>query len=754
MSPDVSAAVAESHPSWARAEILRLTHAGILVFLTAVEEAQARGIRGWMRDAAAVDAQAQSLLRLITPGAYHWPAGSVQMPLDAALGDAGLTTVHRIVTDLLPHDMPQHAISSIEGSEFIALSGPEAISPTQQQQIWDRCGASDIALGVEGRPLEANRCADGRLATVIAPEIPSTAWFHAITRAERVDPRALLVVTCSDESASASMQAFAALLDQARQAMKAEGGHPTCVVNERSKTGRVVPPDGHILAPRITAPSDIHFIKRWNGDNRRYVREHYWKATQAARCNVARAADLLLSLDRDRYARASDLVRLAELGGGQRLFDDFSGAVCFEPGFYEFELPSQTGDKAVDDLGAKLRAYFDAKLDEMPFDRPLLRRRMFSNSLVLLRGDAYYANLKQVPPWERAKDYMQEATALEDLFRGLLSEPTLKGAVSACMTGGSGTESAWKLLLGAMDQARNLGLILLSVASHRWRDSRRPTVDHVLLTEATKLVKAYYAVLLGDTELDGTDLAQTIITGAGRAFSELRTLRLDEEQRATNADWYDPEMPIRNWREADSPYENLQLALLALERAGDGRTAALGLFWGGVELPIVASVAADLLNRRLATWGFLSRGRYSSSATQEDGFFCDLSTSRWRDIEDLGRSGTTKTLILDDNALSGGTLESARDLLVRAGVREVETWVVRFSGERREGQMRMVKGGMVEPAYLANRLNGFLGETPYARSYSRKRYESPVGVFNTARSRILRYLHNNSFASKFEREGF
>lgn len=68
--------------------------------------------------------------------------------------------------------------------------------------------------------------------------------------------------------------------------------------------------------------------------------------------------------------------------------------------------------------------------------------------------------------------------------------------------------------------------------------------------------------------------------------------------------------------------------------------------------------------------------------------------------------------------------------------------------------MRMAQGGIVHPAYLRERLNGFLGETPYARSYSRKHYQSPVGVFNTARSRILRYLHNNGFASIYEREGF
>ena len=93
-------------------------------------------------------------------------------------------------------------------------------------------------------------------------------------------------------------------------------------------------------------------------------------------------------------------------------------------------------------------------------------------------------------------------------------------------------------------------------------------------------------------------------------------------------------------------------------------------------------------------------------------------------------------------------------MLIRSGVRDVGTWIVRFSGERREGQMRMRGGGIVQPSYLQERLQGFLRETPYARSYSRKQYQSPSGVFDTARARMLRYLHNNGFASVFDREGF
>lgn len=756
MSPGYSAAVVAGTAN-ARAEVAGLTAAGILVFLTAVDAAAAEAGLRWLRDPVGLDRQARALLRLVTPGAYYWPDGEVRMPLDAALDDSGLAAVRRIVEEVLSRGAPAGSSCVEDGAGFVGISTAGALSPDLVQGIWTLCGENDIALGVEGLDLEANpsSSAPSHQVTVLAPELPSTAWYTAITRAERIDPRSLLLVMRPDEAGHVSLEAFRTRLADDRRRLGAEGPIPECVVDPTAEDAGIHAPDGHVLAPRIAVPSTVHFIERWSESNRRYVREHYWRATEAARTNRERAGRLLGGLEAGRYARARDLVRLASLEGGDRVFDDYSGAVCFDPGFYEFAVPVTTGDRAVDGLIGELLTYFDDKLNEMPFDRPLLRRRLFTNSLVLLRGDAYYANLKQVPPWERADDYMGEARALDVLFRKLRSQGTFNSAVAACLRGGDATRSGWKLLLGALDQARNLGLILLSVASHRWRDSHRQTDDRDLLSAATNLVRIYYRVMLGDTDLTGADLAQAVIAGAGRAVSELSALREDEETRARGSDWYDPDRPIRSWREADDPYENLLLGLLAVDGLDEGANAvALGMFWGGVELPIVADVAAGLLCRSLRSWGFLSHGRYSSAAMQEGNHFCDLSTSGWRDIAALCEGGTGKVLLLDDNALSGGTLESARDLLLGHGLTNVETWVVRFSGERREGQMRMDKGGTVEPAYMDKRLKGFLGETPYARSYSRKRYESPVGIFNTARSRILRYLHNNSFASKFEREGF
>ncbi|GJE81985.1 hypothetical protein CJNNKLLH_3342 [Methylorubrum thiocyanatum] len=756
LSPGYSADVVAGSPN-ARAEAIRLTAAGILVFLTADDAATAGAGLRWLRDPTEPDGRDGALLRLVTPGAYHWPDGEVRMPLDAALDDGGLAAVRTIVEEVLSRAPADGAGRVEDGAGFVSVSTVGPLTPDLVRDIWTRCGEDDIALGMEGLDLEANpsSAASGRQVTVIAPELPSTAWYTAVTRAERIDPRSLLLVMRTDETERASLRAFRARLAADRRRLGADGPSPECIVDTSTPGTGIDAPEGHVLAPRIAVPSAVHFIQRWSESNRRYVREHYWRATEAARTNRNRASGLLVGLDAVRYARARDLVRLASLEGGDRVFDDYSGAVCFDPGFYEFAVPLTTGDRAVDGLVDELRRYFDDKLNEMPFDRPLLRRRLFTNSLVLLRGDAYYANLKQVPPWERADDYKEEAKALDVLFRRLRSQGTFNAAVAACLGRGDATRSGWKLLLGAVDQARNLGLILLSIASHRWRDSHRQTDDRDLLSAATDLVRIYYRVMLGDASLTGADLAQSVIAGAGRAVSELSALREDEEARARGSDWYDPDRPIRSWREADDPYENLLLGLLAVEGLDrEANAVALGMFWGGVELPIVADVAAGLLGRGLNCWGFLSHGRYSSAAMQEGNHFCDLSTSGWRDIAALCEGGTSKVLLLDDNALSGGTLESARDLLLGHGLANVETWVVRFSGERREGQMRMDKGGTVEPAYMDKRLKGFLGETPYARSYSRKRYESPVGIFNTARSRILRYLHNNSFASKFEREGF
>ena len=77
--------------------------------------------------------------------------------------------------------------------------------------------------------------------------------------------------------------------------------------------------------------------------------------------------------------------------------------------------------------------------------------------------------------------------------------------------------------------------------------------------------------------------------------AELEVLARSEGERANESGWYEPGEPIRGWREADTPYKNLLTSLLAMDGRPTDRAdlAALGMFCGCVDLPILAAVAAD-----------------------------------------------------------------------------------------------------------------------------------------------------------------
>lgn len=747
VSPEISKGALGDQPEAGIADWLSRAHDdGLTLFLTAVSAPEIKALESWYT---ALGYQERENIRLLTPARFFWPRGVVKMPFEANAPDETLELAKGKLSTILASKFPGAVAELNHDDGYLAVVTTEPLPGDLIYELWQAAQnpMSPLAMINPHKGVEYHRTEASRSMAIIAPDKPSVIWFEAITVVERFAPDAVEIV-------GENNSAIEELRSQFNEAKKELTG---AYRNGTKNNSTTTPIDESIIyAPRLAASSHIHFIKKWSDNNRRYVRESYWRATQEAHNNLVTAEDLLSSLDASKYARAATLVELAQQKGGSRVFDDFSGAVCFAPGFYEFELPKQTGDIVIDGLVSDLLTYFNEKLHDMPFDRPLLRRRLFSNSLILLRGEGYYANMKQTPPWERASDYIVEAKALETLFRKFRQQgANFNDAMVKCLTGGDATAPAWKLLLGAFDQARNLGLIMLGVGLHLWRESDKQFVDHSLLESSTQLVEVYFRLMLGDATLYGEEAAQQIIDGTIKLRAELESLKSAESERARSSDWYEPGRPIRGWREADNPYENLLVGLLA-SKSIDNKldAAALGVFWGGTELPLAAQVAARARENPFKMVGFIIRGRYSSAAEQTDDFYCNLSTGQFAALDSLSGDGFSPILILDDNALSGQTLESARDLLLSAGVPRVETWTVRFSGERREGQMRMKDGGIVHPSYLYHRLRGYLGETPYARSYSRKQYASPVGVFNSARSRILRYLHNNGFASVFEREGF
>ena len=689
----------------------------------------------------------------ISVSRFGWAGGEVSLYSTSSDFDHQLQSTAQKLQDYITRCKIPGRVS-VEQESAIVYADQGVLSEATANELQRRCDDGGNLIPPEDDWYkEVTKNGDDQYRSVLIPEKPSRSWVSALFYNEQLAPNDLVVLACSSESDdSHPVKRFLAAEEASSNQVQWLDSIVDHVLDSKS---------GTIYTPRVSLPSNIHFLEQWNQSNRKYVRKKYWEANKVAKENREKAKDIILALKSFGCDAIANVERHIE---DSCAFDDLTGAIAFQPGYYEFELPHQDSPAVVQGFRRRLIEYFDQRTERLRFDRPFLQRRMYTNSKILLRGQAYYSNLKQVPPWYKAEDYANEIEALLELLENegdgsqsaKISEILAQVCRQPCLF------DDWKLWLGIFDQIRNIGLVAMSAANyaqHQIPPTLTSELNRQLILNSVQLVESYYDVLLGCVaRLERPAFCEDVRHSLRVLSSGFTTFANKELSRASEADWYEPSRPIRGWREADHPLENLSVALLAHKAVSvcpktASRSAVFGVFWGGVELPIVAGYIGRLCNSEFSTVGFLSWGRYSEGVTAISPAYCNLQTGDYMSLDHLARD-CEKAILLDDNSLSGTTLREVSRMIQSVGVSAIDPYVVRFSGERREGQIRMDGGGILDPNFLVTQLNGYLGETPYARSYSMRSYENPVGVFNVARSRVLKHLHNNSNASVFKREGF
>ena len=450
------------------------------------------------------------------------------------------------------------------------------------------------------------------------------------------------------------------------------------------------------------------------------------------------------------------------------IYDHHSGAVAFRPLDWAYLRDLETWGEAspvVDYFGEKSHTYWQP-------GRPCLKRILYTPTKVLLRGEQYYFHMKNISPMDRVREVTRELDTLielHDAFEAL-------AAVDCC-----GVTGRWKLALAFLDQLRNIGLqffsfvhaadVMLASAieladadaeTSGLLDQVRATFDESgkLHSFVMRVVAAYYYWLLLETD-GARDLLKKSFGYANQVLPHIRDLvpKLEswlEKRSVDGKPVVQIERLVRRWREADHPGENLLVVLSALEDVKTaGAVDAVGVGWGGIELPVifrylaflrrVPAANAERVNTYVANWS-----HYGASERQPE----------WVSFPRPEAGGPTfsgsVSLLLDDNVLTGSTLERIREQMLLNSARDVRIYVTRFSGERRLAHMQMKEHGVVDPQVLLNEIHGYIGETPFARSWSTKKgdYANQIGVFSLARRRILECIHNNSTVEAWDREGF
>jgi hypothetical protein len=476
---------------------------------------------------------------------------------------------------------------------------------------------------------------------------------------------------------------------------------------------------------------------------------------QAQALRDGRVLDDLIHVKRQAAAnldRALSLAKAIDLRAPSptsNVFDHKSGAVFFEPNDWR-RLETAPGTATA----TRLVAYFSERLPHAWSPaHPCYQRVLFTPTKVLLRGEAYYTNMRQESPFERFRLILNEMDQLTQVACGI-------GSISPDIG-----DDDWKLVLALLDQIRNIALqtfSFLHATTSALGIERDDEFNAHLLAAYGGIdsgahgflhhsIRSYYGWLL---HREGT---AEQLNAAARCFIGAKAIIRDvlnrAEQIATQRKLkQDARLAdlVRGWREADHPGENVLISLLAADALQKNiELTAVGIGWGGIELPMTFDYVSSLLAPSQKRHIYIARYSHYRAAGRKPTWeaFPQNETKEPR-VE--GRPSA----LFDDNTLTGLTLEKIRDDLLLRDSGTVHMFVTRYSGERRHHHMQMDNHGVIDPNVLLNDVGGYVGETPFARSWSKNDYRNQVGVFSLARRRILECIYNNSTVELYNREGF
>ncbi len=403
---------------------------------------------------------------------------------------------------------------------------------------------------------------------------------------------------------------------------------------------------------------------------------------------------------------------------------------------------------------SKFKDYFDADVVESDrvgkpgaADHPLKLRRLATDSRQLLRGPAYYIGLAFKPGPGQLVRLCQEL----DSEMALLEESVILDAKN------SRQFVMWKAQLAFLDSMRNHALLFhtalftaASVQSSLQMYWRKLVQAHEPFVSA--VVGLYYAFLTLDTDSVPALLQDWRLSSAGYFTARNAASILFEFLKKANIE---EDKVVRKWREADHPGQILAtMKMINTEISGfprrSGRTVGVGLMDGAVELPFVLRYVRSRYSNATTTVAhlggvsFYRRGSPSPVMQQFSKEILEAAIGNAERLEEVMSPGDS-VVLLDDNVMSGRTIELARDRFTAYGVHVPLIGCVRFPGEGRIPQMMMKGHGGIDPLCLGRDVKGLVAQSPYARIFSASSgdYRDITGNFDLARARIQRYLRKN-----------
>lgn len=377
---------------------------------------------------------------------------------------------------------------------------------------------------------------------------------------------------------------------------------------------------------------------------------------------------------------------------------------------------------------------------------------MYDNENILLRGSGiYYYFLSQRIHDENTRE---DITTKEMIYEWLNNNMEFfsKSLIAINNTSNINELNNVKMILGLIDNIRNYLLILLNQQIVNNQIEKNVMVNLETLAKDSLMYKLYNSLISTENLMKNISFNEKYKINSNEIENLIKnTILITNEFRLEFIKQPEKEnysKDFRAYREIDNFAENFITCYLTLQKEPNiSNKGICGLCYGGLELPIIMKSIDDRINDVSILKFNKNVTGYAKKQSLELRFFDIFKTGG---IELFGIDKHKEYIILDDNLLTGKTMQLAITTFYDIGIIIDKIVAVRYPGVNRISQMFMPNHGAVDYRHFFNFIEGLYFPSPYSwrDPYSANPYEDSLGIFDLNRRKILECLAKNGDYSK------
>ena len=303
-----------------------------------------------------------------------------------------------------------------------------------------------------------------------------------------------------------------------------------------------------------------------------------------------------------------------------------------------------------------------------------------------------------------------------------------------------------KMILGILDNFRNYLLIMINY--HLVLKYNEENILINLESQDTKsnlyqeynLLKNIIVLMknicfMKDNEINKTEIKLIIL--------KILKIMINEQIEIENNLQIDNYSKIfRTYRELDNFDENYITTSLSLDKLNNENICPCGISYGGIELPIIYKT----LDNTVDDVTIIKFNKKTSGYVDKHSIELRLfHINNYGGLKLINIDKNKKYVLMDDNILSGKTVQLALTALYDVGINTDSVVIVRYPSINRVNQMFMPGHGAVAHSKFFSFVKGLCFPSPYTwRDENRlSKYEDSLGVFDLNREKILKCLYKN-----------